>query len=494
MSVLIKVRRDTAANWTSVNPVLAAGEPGLAVDTRVMKWGNGVNAWVDLPGVSVDVDGGGGGGVTAHDALTGLTNDDHPQYHTNARGDARYYQLSQDLATQVELNGEVTARGNADNLLIPLTQRAAANGVATLDAGSKIPSVQLPPLAVNETFTVASQAAMLALTAQRGDLAIRTDTNQRFVLSTDSPSTLADWIVLADTDAVLTVDGLPGPTVSLAPFYAPITEPISVAHATADPAHTAANIPVIPTGEMVETRVQAALETLFMRTSPDRLFDDIAVAYELREDFTGGGVVAAGGRAGENGWAIPIGAAAAVTSVATTGSTSLATLNFTLTSTAVGVYGNINNHVLAFEGSPVFRWMWRISLSALSSGGNEYAVYIGMHNSETATEPTDGFYFRYSTAFANWQFIVANNGTRTIRDTGIPVAIATQIKLEARCDGSGNVQPYIQGVPAGALVNTNMPGAGRRWGASSIIAKTLGTGGTFILRNDLFACRVELPR
>ncbi len=33
---------------------------------------------------------GGGGGVTDHGALTGLADDDHPHYHNNARGDARY--------------------------------------------------------------------------------------------------------------------------------------------------------------------------------------------------------------------------------------------------------------------------------------------------------------------------------------------------------------------------------------------------------------------
>ena len=31
-----------------------------------------------------------GGGVTDHGLLTGLADDDHPQYHNNARGDARY--------------------------------------------------------------------------------------------------------------------------------------------------------------------------------------------------------------------------------------------------------------------------------------------------------------------------------------------------------------------------------------------------------------------
>jgi len=34
---------------------------------------------------------GGGGGSSDHGALTGLGDDDHPQYHDDARGDARYY-------------------------------------------------------------------------------------------------------------------------------------------------------------------------------------------------------------------------------------------------------------------------------------------------------------------------------------------------------------------------------------------------------------------
>jgi hypothetical protein len=52
MATKIQLRRDTAANWTSVNPVLAAGETGLEVDgsgtTTGTKVGDGVTAWVSL--------------------------------------------------------------------------------------------------------------------------------------------------------------------------------------------------------------------------------------------------------------------------------------------------------------------------------------------------------------------------------------------------------------------------------------------------------------
>jgi hypothetical protein len=44
----IKLRRDTAANWTAANPVLAAGEVGYETDTKQAKVGNGSSVWSAL--------------------------------------------------------------------------------------------------------------------------------------------------------------------------------------------------------------------------------------------------------------------------------------------------------------------------------------------------------------------------------------------------------------------------------------------------------------
>lgn len=44
----IQKRRDSAANWTSVNPVLSAGEDGLETDTGKLKTGDGVSDWNSL--------------------------------------------------------------------------------------------------------------------------------------------------------------------------------------------------------------------------------------------------------------------------------------------------------------------------------------------------------------------------------------------------------------------------------------------------------------
>ena len=52
----IQLRRDTSANWTAANPVLASGEAGFEIDSRQLKIGDGSSQWTTLPYVS------GGGG------------------------------------------------------------------------------------------------------------------------------------------------------------------------------------------------------------------------------------------------------------------------------------------------------------------------------------------------------------------------------------------------------------------------------------------------
>lgn len=48
MAIRIQLRRDTAANWTSANPVLRAGEIGIETDTLKFKIGNGSSTWTQI--------------------------------------------------------------------------------------------------------------------------------------------------------------------------------------------------------------------------------------------------------------------------------------------------------------------------------------------------------------------------------------------------------------------------------------------------------------
>jgi hypothetical protein len=45
---LIQLRSDTAANWTSTNPILAVGEMGFETDTNLFKIGDGSTLWTSL--------------------------------------------------------------------------------------------------------------------------------------------------------------------------------------------------------------------------------------------------------------------------------------------------------------------------------------------------------------------------------------------------------------------------------------------------------------
>lgn len=48
-AVTIKLRGDTAANWTTNNPILALREPGVETDTAKIKIGDGATHWNSLP-------------------------------------------------------------------------------------------------------------------------------------------------------------------------------------------------------------------------------------------------------------------------------------------------------------------------------------------------------------------------------------------------------------------------------------------------------------
>jgi hypothetical protein len=115
MATRMQQRKGTAAQWISTNngdgPILNAGEIGYESDTNKFKIGDGINHWVDL----------------------------------------NYF------ADVVELGGSIDD-------YIPLTQKGAANGVATLNSSGVIPSEQIPSLVGLDTeITTAVDNAINAL-------------------------------------------------------------------------------------------------------------------------------------------------------------------------------------------------------------------------------------------------------------------------------------------------------------------------------------------
>ncbi len=107
--------------------------------------------------------------------------------------------------------GGIKATANIEANYIPNTAKGAANGVATLDASGLIPNSQLSPLALTDVFTAANQTEQLALTAQEGDVCVRTDENKSYIHNGGSAGDMTDWQeLLSPTDAVQSVNGQTG--------------------------------------------------------------------------------------------------------------------------------------------------------------------------------------------------------------------------------------------------------------------------------------------
>ena len=132
--------------------------------------------------------------------LTNVPTTFTPSSHTHPISDV--------VNLQSTLDGKQNSLGyTAENV----ANKNIANGYAGLDAGGKLLTSVLPDMAISNTSVVASQAAMLALTAQVGDVAIRTDVSKTYILSSNSPTTLADWKeMLSPAAPVLSVAGLTG--------------------------------------------------------------------------------------------------------------------------------------------------------------------------------------------------------------------------------------------------------------------------------------------
>lgn len=79
---VFQFRRGTAAEWSSVNPVLLSGEVGLETDTNLLKIGNGTAAWSARPYGGIQ----GGPGPAGETGAQGATGPAGPQGATGPTG------------------------------------------------------------------------------------------------------------------------------------------------------------------------------------------------------------------------------------------------------------------------------------------------------------------------------------------------------------------------------------------------------------------------
>lgn len=83
-----------------------------------------------------------------------------------------------------------------------------AGQIPILGTGGKLDTKVIPKVAISEVFVVPTEADMLALDAQTGDIAVRQDLQTTFMLQAEPATDLGNWVELqSPTDVVTSVNG-----------------------------------------------------------------------------------------------------------------------------------------------------------------------------------------------------------------------------------------------------------------------------------------------
>jgi len=224
----IQLKRGNGVNFAGVT--LQAGEPVFVLDTGKLYMGDGTNKILINPDQA------------NAETATKLTNSRLIGVSGDATGSASFDGSANSIISLVLANtgvgagtytkvtvdskGRITSATNLSVGDIPTltlskisdvgTSASKNTGVASgnipiLDASGKLDISILPALAITDTFVVATQVAMLALTAEVGDVSIRTDLNKSYILKTTGATTFSNWQeLLTPTDSVSSVAGKAG--------------------------------------------------------------------------------------------------------------------------------------------------------------------------------------------------------------------------------------------------------------------------------------------
>ena len=200
---------DTSAVWkrlVTAEEIVVVAESIVA---QKLKTARAISLAGDVTGVTT-FDGSADATITAILVNTGATAGTYTKVTVNEKG----------LITKTEL---LTPDDIPALTLAKITDAgtAAARNVGEevgnlveVGANGKISDAVLPPLAITDTHAVADEAEMLALDAQRGDIAIRADENKSYILKQTPATDRTNWLELKSPDCkVHSVNGKVGDVV-----------------------------------------------------------------------------------------------------------------------------------------------------------------------------------------------------------------------------------------------------------------------------------------
>ena len=213
-------RRDTAANWTSANPTLLAGEIGIESDTLKWKVGTGSTAWTSLgyipafslsayPLVNADI---ASAAAIAYSKLATLTSGNivlgssaNVATSQPVTGDVTISNTGVTaIATGVIVNADINASAAIAGSKIVAATTSVVGAVQLSDSTSTTSSVlAATPTAVKAAYDLAAAALPKAGGAMTGDITLNAQSDLRFADSDSShyiaiqaPSTVAANVTL----------------------------------------------------------------------------------------------------------------------------------------------------------------------------------------------------------------------------------------------------------------------------------------------------------
>lgn len=229
MNQTLKLKRGNNANLGGLK--LEAGEPAFVLDTGKLYVGNGndkvlinpdlvpnsqttdklnearkISLSGDITG-SVSFDGSSDVTIVTTEKASGVTPGTYPKVTVDVKGNVTGGTSLAAIDIPVLTLSKISDAGTAASKNVG----TASGNVPVLDAGGKLDTSVLPLLSITNTFVVAKETEMLALSAQVGDVAVRTDLNKSFILKTEGANVAANWQeLLTPTDAVSSVAGKTG--------------------------------------------------------------------------------------------------------------------------------------------------------------------------------------------------------------------------------------------------------------------------------------------
>ena len=259
---------------------------------------------------------------------------------------------------------------------------------------------------------------------------------------------------------------------------------------------SAANMTVIPQGEMIADDVQEALVDLYARTAGSARLDMARKRHIFFEDFVTGkngvivngftpSLIALGDRIGGNGFWVPDTA-----TLAPTYGNGLSGLNkpgvLVFNPITVGGWTGISAGA-PLVGTPEFRMDVSMRVVfANSAGTEESSHWYGLHDGINGTEPQNGVYLEYSQANGlptQWYLVFAATNVRTKFALGVVVETVNFHAWSVRCDGGADpiFTVYYDDVltPTNSVIvdPTNCPTtATGRFGPNCFVRKIVGTG------------------